>query len=128
VARRRTAARPYARTDRISEAIRAIVATELERLSDEELEMVTITGVTVSKDLDIAEVFYSAMTAEAEGRGHAVSDALEVTRPRIQQVVNRQISARRTPQIVFRPDEVLSAALRIEDIIEGRVEVSDDDR
>jgi len=90
--------------------------------------MVTITGVTVSKDLDIAEVFYSAMTAEAEGRGDAVSDALEVTRPRIQQVVNRQISARRTPQIVFRPDEVLSAALRIEDIIEGRVEVTDDDR
>jgi len=128
VARRRSPARPYARTDRIAEAVRSIVATELERLSDAELEMVTITGVTISGDLDVAEVFYSAMTAEAEGREDAVAEALELTRPRIQRVINRQISARRTPQLEFHPDEVLRAALHIEDIIEGRVEVSDDDR
>ena len=62
------------------------------------------------------------MTAEAEGRTDAVLEGLEVYRRRIQQVVNREIRLRKTPQIEFHNDDVLSAALHIEDIIEGRVE------
>ena len=126
MARRRPQARPYDRTERISEAIRVIVATELERLGDESIEMVTVTGVRVAKDLATAEVFYSSMTAEADGRADSVVDGLELARKRIQRVVNNEIRLRKTPQIVFKPDDVLSAALHIEDLIEGRVEPAGD--
>ncbi len=126
MARRRPQARPYDRTERISEAIRVIVATELERIGDESIEMVTVTGVRVAKDLATAEVFYSSMTAEADGRAHTVVDGLELARKRIQRVVNNEIRLRKTPQIVFKPDDVLLAALHIEDLIEGRVEPAGD--
>lgn len=111
----------YNRTDRISETIREIVATELERLGDERVDMVTVTGVTVDNDLNTAKVFYSALTAEAEGRVDEVAESLDEIRWPIQRVVNGAIRARKTPQIVFLPDDVLAAALRIDDIIAHRV-------
>ncbi len=97
--------------------IREIVASELERLGDERLEMVTVTAVKVDGSLDSADVFYSAFTAEEEGRLDGISEALEEIRWRIQKKVNVAISARRTPQIKFRTDDVLSEALRIEQIL-----------
>ncbi|MFN8052901.1 MAG: 30S ribosome-binding factor RbfA [Acidimicrobiales bacterium] len=111
----------YNRTDRISETIREIVATELERLGDERVDLVTVTGVTVDNDLNTAKVFYSALTVEADGRLDGVADALEEIRWPIQRVVNGAIRARKTPQIEFLPDDVLAAALRIDDIINDRV-------
>jgi len=111
----------FNRTDRIGQTIREIVATELERLGDERLELVTVTGVVVDGDLGTAKVYYSARTAEAEHRVDEVEGALEELRWPIQKVVNRAITARRTPQLSFHPDEVLAAALRIDDILAQRV-------
>lgn len=111
----------YNRTDRISETIREIVATELERLGDERVDMVTVTNVTVDNDLNVAKVYYSALVAESEGRLDSVEEALGEIRWPIQQVVNRSVRARKTPQIEFHRDDVLLAALRIDDIINRRV-------
>ena len=94
-------------------------------IDDERLELVTVTGVKVDNDLNRADVFYSALMAERDGRLDVVEEGLEAVRWRIQRVVNREIRARKTPQIVFHPDEVLRAALHIEDIIEGRVAARD---
>ncbi len=124
---RRSPARNYSRTDRIAETIREIVATELSEIDDERLELVTVTGVKVDNDLNRADVYYSALMAERDGRLDVVEEGLEAVRWRIQRVVNREIRARKTPQIVFHPDEVLRAALHIEDIIEGRVEPQTDE-
>ena len=44
-------------------------------------------------------------------------EALEELRWRIQQVVNREVRLRKTPQIEFRPDDVLASALRVEEIL-----------
>ncbi|MCP4434272.1 MAG: 30S ribosome-binding factor RbfA [Actinomycetia bacterium] len=114
---RRGNPRPYQRTDRIGELVREIVASELERIGDERLELVTVTAVKVDGSLDTAEVFYSAMAAEEDDRLDEVVEALDEVRWPIQQVVNRQVRARRTPQIRFSPDEVLSEAMRIEGIL-----------
>lgn len=115
----------FNRTDRISETVREVVATELERLGDERVDMVTVTGVTVDGDLATAKVFYSALVAEADGRGDEVAEALEEIRWPIQRAVNGAIRARKTPQISFHRDEVLSAALRIDDILAERVRPAD---
>lgn len=118
MARRRTAApRQFSRTDRVGELVREIVASELERIGDERLELVTITAVDVDGALEHADVFWSSLTAEEEGRTDEVAEALEERRWKVQQVVNREVRARRTPQIRFRPDDVLASALRIDEIL-----------
>ena len=117
MARRRSAPRPFSRTDRVGELVREIVASELERIGDERLEMVTVTAVNVDASLEHADVFYSALQAEEEDRADEVAEALDDVRWPVQQVVNRQVRTRRTPQIRFRPDTVLTSALRIEGIL-----------
>lgn len=119
--RRPSARHQYQRTDRIGEQIREIVATELERIGDERLDLVTVTDVTVDHDLNTAKVFYSALVAEAEDRADALDAGFEEVRHRVQRAVGRALTARKTPRVVFLPDEVLKAALRIEDIVAGRV-------
>lgn len=109
--------RQFNRTDRIGELIRELVASELERLGDERLEMVTVTAVTVDGALETAKVYYSAMSAEDEGRDEEVAEALEEIRWRVQKLINREMTSRKTPQISFEPDTVLSSALRIEEIL-----------
>lgn len=116
--------KPFQRTDRIGELVREIVASELERIGDERTELVTITAVKVDRSLDRADVYYSALSAEDEGRTEAVAEGLEAVRWPIQQVVNRGVRARRTPQIQFHPDDVLSEALRIDELLAG---ISDGD-
>jgi ribosome-binding factor A len=113
----RRAPRQFSRTDRVGELVREIVASELERIGDERLELVTITDVNVDGSLEHADVFYSALQAEEDGRLDEVAEALEEQRWPVQLVVNREVRARKTPQITFRPDEVLTSALRVEEIL-----------
>ncbi len=67
--------KPFQRTDRIGELVREIVASELERIGDERTELVTVTAVKVDRSLARAEVYYSALSAEAEGRLGEVAEA-----------------------------------------------------
>lgn len=101
----------------MSELVREIVASELERIGDERLDMVTVTGVDVDASLESAAVFYSALHAAEDDRLEEVAEALEEQRWKVQQVVNRQVRARRTPQIRFRLDTTLDEALRIDEIL-----------
>lgn len=125
--RRQTAKRQYARTDRIAEVIREIVAPEVERLGDERLEMVTITDVRVDASLERAVVYYSALSHDGPGRATEVAAALEEIRWRIQKLVNREMQTRKTPQISFEPDTVLESALRIDEILRDISPGADDD-
>ena len=57
------------------------------------------------------------MSADEDGRSEEVAEALDEQRWKVQQLINREVQMRRTPQIRFRPDTVLSSALRIEEIL-----------
>lgn len=113
----RRAPRQYSRTDRLGELVREIVATELERIGDERLELVTITDATVDGSLEHSDVYWSSLIAEDDGRIEEVEEALEEQRWKVQQVVNREVRARKTPQIKFRHDDVLKTALRVDEIL-----------
>ncbi len=67
-----TSARKYPRTARVNEVMLEVLADELERLSDPRLELVTFTGVDVSRDLAHAKVYYSTLTATAVDHGASV--------------------------------------------------------
>ncbi len=124
--RRRGRKPPYRRTDRLNELLREIIAEELSRLDDEELGLVTITGVTVDDELTVATVYYSALVVGGEDAvDGAISERLDTHRPQLQQAINRQTRLRRTPVLRFRADTGVSEGARIEEILR-QIEDRDD--
>ena len=103
------------RTARLGQVIQEIVAEALERIDDERLEHVHITNVDVDSDLNRAIVSYDSLSGE-EGDAE-VLEALGSHRVRLQSAVSRQLHARKTPVLEFRPDEVLRGAERIDQIL-----------
>src|SRR3954452_17820124 len=114
-ARRSASGHRYPRSARLSETLREVIAEELVKIDDERLAFVTITAIDVDNELNRAVVFFDSLEGEA---GDAkLLEVLEEHRRRIQSSINRQMRTKKTPILVFRPDDVIRAAERIEDII-----------
>jgi len=113
--RRTSAGHRYPRSARLNETLREVIADELVRIDDERLEFVTITSIDVDNELNRAVVFFDSLAGE-EGDAE-ILEALEHHRRRIQSSINRQLRAKKTPVLVFRPDEVIRAAQRIDEIL-----------
>ena len=102
------------------EQIREIVASELERLGDDRLELVTVTAVEVDGSLDRAVVYYSAFHAAERGPGRR--DRGGPRRSPLADPAGRQPAGPRTPypaDLASTPDEQLLEALRIEELLHG---------
>jgi ribosome-binding factor A len=95
--------------------LREVIADELVRIDDERLEFVTITAIDVDNELNRAIVHFDSLGGE-ETDGEILA-VLEEHRRRIQASINRQIRAKKTPVLVFRPDDVIRSAERIDDIL-----------
>lgn len=108
-------AHKYPRTARLSVLLREVIADELTRIDDERLELVTITNVDVDQELNRAVVAFDSLAGES-GDG-PILEALAEHRVRLQSSVGRQVRAKKTPILDFRPDEVLRAAERIDRIL-----------
>jgi ribosome-binding factor A len=115
--KRRPAPSPYQvpRTARLNQVLREILGEELERIDDERLEHVHVTAVDVDNDLNRAIVYYDSL-AGADGDAD-VLEAFAARRVRLQAAVGRQLHARKTPLLEFRPDDVLRSAERIDEIL-----------
>ena len=116
--RRRTStssAHRYPRSARLSELLREIIAEELGRIGDDRLERVTITGIDVDDELNRAIVMFDSF--DGESADDQTVEALGSHRVRLQSAIGRQIRARKTPILDFRPDEVLRSAERIDQIL-----------
>lgn len=105
----------YPRSARLNETLRAVIADELVLIDDERLELVTITAIDVDNELNRANVFFDSLAGE-DGDDEIIA-VLEEHRRRIQSSINRQIRAKKTPVLDFRPDQVIRAAERIDDIL-----------
>ncbi len=103
------------RTARLGELLREVLAEELERIDDVRLELVSITNVEVDADLNRAIVSFDSLAGE---KGDAeILEAFSACRVRLQASVGRQIHARKTPVLQFRPDEVIRSAERIDRLL-----------
>jgi ribosome-binding factor A len=109
------AAHRYPRTARLGELLREVIADELERIGDERLELVAITSIDVDSELNRANVFYDAFRGEEVDA--EVMEAFSAHRIRLQGAIARQIRAKKTPILDFRPDMVLRSAERIDKIL-----------
>ena len=107
--------RRVARTARLSETLREVIADELAKIDDDRLGFVTITSVDVDSEMNRGIVFYDSMQG-AEG-DEQILEALNDHRKRLQSVIADQVRARRTPVLQFRPDDAIRAAQRIEEVL-----------
>ena len=95
--------------------LREIIADELVRIDDERLELVTVTQIEVDNELNRAIVFYDSLAGPDGDDG--ILEALGQHRVRLQSSIARQIRAKKTPILVFRPDDVIRSAERIEELL-----------
>ncbi|MGC8511497.1 MAG: 30S ribosome-binding factor RbfA [Acidimicrobiales bacterium] len=104
--------RGYARTARVNEVLREVLAEQLERMEvqDERLGMLTITGVQCEPDLRHATVLMSSM-------GESQIEALGAMRVSLQAAISRELRLRRTPQLRFTADPAVAAGQRVEEIL-----------
>ena len=108
--------RGYSRLDRVNRAVQEVLGDELERVGDERLDLVTITGVRVEPGLRHATVWFSALSA---GEHVDVAAVLGEHRARLQAAVARQLRLRRTPELSFGADPAIDTGTRVEEILRG---------
>ncbi len=107
----------YSRSARVSTTLQEIIADELVRIDDERLTFVTVTGIDVDPELNRAIVFFDSLAGE-EG-DEDILTAFADHRVRLQSSIARQIRAKKTPILDFRPDMVIRSAARIDDILKS---------
>ena len=107
----------HRRSDRVAEAIREEVATFLaEDAKDPRITgLVTVTGVEITRDLRHAKVFVSVMGSDSERA--STFDGLASAAGHLRSRVGRALRLRLAPEIVFRADESVAHAARIEDLL-----------
>jgi ribosome-binding factor A len=121
--RPRQAPRHYPRVARVNEVVLEALAEELADLSDPRLGFVTLTGVEVSADLQVADVYYSVLGTAEEGVETAA--ALESAQPRLRTVLGRHVRMKYLPELRFREDPSVAGGQRIDSLL--RELHSDDD-
>jgi ribosome-binding factor A len=105
-----------ARTDRVAEEFREILAEEVQRLKDPRIGFVTITGVRVTPDLRKAWVAYTVLGDEQQER--ATAAGLRSATAHLRQVLGRQVRLKTVPELEFEVDRAIAHGRRIEEIIE----------
>jgi ribosome-binding factor A len=103
---------PYARSLRVNQVLRQVLAEELERLADadERLRLVTVTSVDTAPDLRHATVYLSSLNDDSAA-------ALDERRAQLQRALGRQVRMKRTPQLAFAVDPAVVAGSRVEDVL-----------
>ena len=114
---RKQRGRGYPRTLRVNELLREILADELERLDDDRLELVTVTGVDAAPDLRHARVWFDSIQGE-EGDAE-VLEALGEARVALQSAVGRQARLKRVPELDFAPDPAVRSGEQVDKILRG---------
>jgi ribosome-binding factor A len=112
------------RPDRLAEAIREEVARFLnEKVKDPRITgMVTVTAVEVTRDLRTAKVFVSILGEEANRA--KTFEGLDSLAGHLRARLGKSLGLRSAPEILFRHDESVARAARIDALLaqikEGR--------
>jgi ribosome-binding factor A len=106
-----------ARTDRVGEEFREIIAEEIHRLKDPRIGFVTVTGVEVTADLKRATIFY---TVYGDDRAKAGSRAaLRSATPHLRRQLGRQVRLKVVPELRFEVDASITTGERIDALLEA---------
>ncbi len=105
----------YPRAARVREAIKEVLASEVERLKDPGVGFVTITEVTMTPDLRHAKAFYTVYGGDVERA--ATRDALRRATKHLRAAVAHEIRLRYAPTLELAEDPVPERTERIDQIL-----------
>ncbi len=110
-------AQEHRRSDRVAAAIREEVASFLAgSVKDPRIQgLVTVTGVDVTNDLRHARIFVSVLGTDAERA--ATFDGLASLAGYLRSRIGRNLRLRLAPELVFKADESVAHAARIESLL-----------
>ncbi len=119
--RKPAAKQHYARTARLNSLLQQIVADYFDRSEDGEFGFLTVTGVEVDNDLNVAEVFVSSFEIDPGSDSDAADALLDQLdnrhRKPIKRAIADQAQLRKTPNVVFKFDHGVQAGNRVEEIL-----------
>lgn len=106
------------RTDRIEEEIKKIVSVIIDReLKDPRLDgLISVTKVTVSKDLKYCKIFVSMLGTKDTA---AAMQALESGAGYVRREIGSKVRMHSTPEIKFELDDSMEYGAHIQNIING---------
>lgn len=105
----------YPRAERVREAIKEVLASQVERLKDPGVGFVTITDVTMSPDLRHAKAYYTVYGSDVEKA--ATRDALGRATKHLRTAVAREVRLRFAPTLELAEDPVPERTERIERLL-----------
>ena len=115
---------------RVNSLIHQVLADEIEELDDDDLELCTITGVSISPDLRHGDVFISVLGDPS--RKDIALKALEKYRGKLKKKLGQEITLKYMPDIHFKFDPSIEVGQKIESLIKranshkGEIAVRDD--
>ncbi|MBN8727366.1 MAG: 30S ribosome-binding factor RbfA [Xanthomonadales bacterium] len=107
--------RSFSRSDRVAAEIRREVAVLVHQaVRDAALPSVSVSDVEVTKDLDVATIYVTALVGDTAGE--AVAMLKELARD-FRRELSRSMAMRRVPELRFRYDDSVDKGERIEQLL-----------
>lgn len=105
------------RPDRVAAEIQAAVADLLIRgeIHDPRIGFITLTGVKVSPDLSVAQVFYSMIGTDAQKA--ETQEGLNAAKGFVRREVTKRVKLRISPEVFFTFDPSLDEGDKIERLL-----------
>ncbi len=107
--------RPFNRVDRVSDKVRHVISEVLLKNPILVTGLITITKVTMSKDLRFAKVFFSHIDTDLSS--DELEKKLNQSKSKIRYHVGKKLDAQYVPQINFQFDKKYAKSARIEDLL-----------
>lgn len=111
--------RGYERRERVADLIQKTLAQMLlQDMSDDRFRLVTVTCVSVSRDLSFAKVYVSVLVDE-EAKIAAIVDALNQSAKTLRYNLAHAVDLRIVPELKFVYDESTARGFRISSLIDS---------
>ena len=116
-------AREYNRTERVADYLqRELAALIQHEVRDPRVGMVSITGVSVSRDLGHARVYYTSMDSDSSEEASETTEALNRAAGFLRSSLSRDSNMRSVPQLRFYFDSSVGRGRHLEDLIRRAAE------
>ncbi|MFC4820525.1 30S ribosome-binding factor RbfA [Dokdonella ginsengisoli] len=110
-------AKSFNRSDRVSAELRRELAVLVHAaVREHALPSVSVSDVEVTKDLDVATVYVTALIGD---RGTEATAALNELAKEFRRELSRSMKLRRVPELRFRYDDSVDKGERIESLLRG---------
>ena len=121
----------YSRTQRISDQIQKYLAQLIQsELKDPRVGMVTITAVDVSRELDVARVYFSSYGGGGSnvvgGEPDSALEGLTRAAGYLRSALAKRLKIRTTPKLIFVLDESIAYGNRLSSLIDDAMDEATD--